>query len=87
MQGQFALIPHLPLAACTMSPMLYKAKGIQGDDINVLVAPVTVSSLFYFLNIHTVCLIKINALTCARYNLSGHEVLWFVWLAFSTLQP
>ncbi len=33
-QGQFALIPHLPLAACTMSPMLYKAKGIQGDDKN-----------------------------------------------------
>lgn len=25
-QGQLALIPHLPLAACTMSPMLYRAK-------------------------------------------------------------
>lgn len=24
-QGQLALIPHFPLAECTMSPMLYKA--------------------------------------------------------------
>lgn len=25
-QGQLALIPHFPLAECTMSPMLYRAK-------------------------------------------------------------
>lgn len=31
-QGQLALIPHFPLAACTMSPMLYKANGIQKED-------------------------------------------------------
>lgn len=47
MQGQFALIPHLPLAECTMSPMLYKAKGVKGESVNVPMAPVTVISLHF----------------------------------------